>query len=81
MLSSLKKLKLREDKNMDLRNKNMDFNSSIGCTVSECRFHARGQSYCTLNKINVVKHEPADSFECTDCGSFETGYKYNLPTR
>lgn len=58
---------------------NMDYNSSIGCTVSECRFHSQVQSYCTLNKIDVVKHEPAaDSFECTDCGSFKEAYNYNL---
>nr|WP_315019879.1 DUF1540 domain-containing protein [uncultured Aminipila sp.] len=28
--------------------------------------------YCTLDKIDVVKHaEMADTIECTDCGSFK----------
>jgi len=50
---------------------NMTHNSSIGCTVPECKFHCKEDSYCTLEKIQVVKHSgTADSTECTDCGSF-----------
>ncbi|KZL90635.1 DUF1540 domain-containing protein [Clostridium magnum] len=50
----------------------MDLNSSIGCVVSECKFHSTDKDYCTLSKIQVVKHEQsADTVECTDCGSFE----------
>lgn len=50
----------------------MNHNSSIGCSVSECKFHCREDNYCTLDKINVVKHaEKADTIECTDCGSFK----------
>ncbi|ARC83984.1 hypothetical protein U732_500 [Clostridium argentinense CDC 2741] len=50
----------------------MDINSSIGCTVSECKYHYKEDNYCTLNRIHIVKHEPeAKVVECTDCGSFE----------
>lgn len=50
----------------------MDNNPSIGCIVSECKFHSKDADYCTLNKIQVVKHEQsADTEEFTDCGSFE----------
>lgn len=49
----------------------MNHNSSIGCTVSECKFHCKEDNYCTLDKIQVVKHSAtADCSECTDCGSF-----------
>lgn len=52
----------------------MDHNSSIGCVVTECKFHCKDDDYCTLNKIQVVKHEQtASSVECTDCGSFKRG--------
>lgn len=47
-------------------------NSSIGCIVTECKFNDKSHNYCTLDKIQVVKHEAkADTIECTDCGSFE----------
>lgn len=47
-------------------------NDSIGCIVTECKFHAKDQDYCTLEKIQVTKHEmKASTVECTDCGSFE----------
>ena len=50
----------------------MEKNSSIGCVVSECKFHSKNQNYCTLDKIEVVKHsQRADSVEHTDCGSFK----------
>jgi hypothetical protein len=50
----------------------MDHNSSIGCTVSECKFHCSDDNYCTLNKIEVVKHSQiTDTVEGTDCGSFK----------
>lgn len=50
----------------------MNDNSSIGCIVSECKFHSKDADYCTLNQIHVVKHEQtADKIECTDCGSFK----------
>lgn len=47
-------------------------NDSIGCTVTECKFHAKDEKFCTLEQIQVVKHEHgAKTVECTDCGSFE----------
>ncbi|APM37481.1 DUF1540 domain-containing protein [Clostridium kluyveri] len=47
-------------------------NSSIGCIVNECRFHAKDTDYCTLDKIEVTKHEAmAKDVQCTDCGSFK----------
>ena len=46
-------------------------NESIGCSVNECKFHCENDNYCTLNQINVTKHEPvATTIACTDCGSF-----------
>lgn len=47
-------------------------NSSIGCTVKDCMYHAQTDQYCTLSKIQVVNHhDPAVTKESTDCGSFE----------
>jgi len=35
------------------------------------KFHDGGVNYCTLEEIQVMKHEPeAKTVECTDCGSF-----------
>ncbi|PKM50076.1 MAG: DUF1540 domain-containing protein [Firmicutes bacterium HGW-Firmicutes-7] len=48
-------------------------NSSIGCTVDECKYHD-STDYCTLDHIDVVKSETmenVESQEATDCGSFE----------
>ena len=50
----------------------MNHNSSIGCSVQECSYHCKDDNYCTLEKIQVVKHgHPASTIECTDCGSFK----------
>lgn len=47
-------------------------NDSIGCNVAECKYNDREDNYCTLQKIQVTKHESvAKTVECTDCGSFE----------
>lgn len=47
-------------------------NSNIGCSVNECKYHAENKPLCTLNHIEVVKHQtPVTSVEATDCGSFE----------
>lgn len=52
---------------------NIKPNDSIGCVVDECKFHAKDENYCTLNKIQVTKHESrATTKQCTDCGSFES---------
>ncbi|MHC1683598.1 MAG: DUF1540 domain-containing protein [Clostridiaceae bacterium] len=57
--------------NQSSSNKNQ-INDSIGCIVTECEYHANSKNYCTLNHIDVVKHEPsAKTVECTDCGSFK----------
>lgn len=50
----------------------MEHNSSISCTVKECKYHCKDDNYCTLSKIEVVKHKSkANSIEETDCGSFK----------
>ncbi|MFX0549542.1 DUF1540 domain-containing protein [Hathewaya histolytica] len=50
----------------------MKHNESIKCVVDECKYHSGNENYCTLNVIEVVKHEPqAKTTMCTDCGSFE----------
>ncbi|MEW8956280.1 DUF1540 domain-containing protein [Clostridium sp.] len=55
----------------------MQHNDSIGCIVHECKYHYKKDDYCTLNKIEVVKHEPhAESVKCTDCGSFEPEHSH-----
>lgn len=47
-------------------------NSSIKCSVEQCKHHAGEENYCTLDSINVGTHEmnPTKK-ECTDCDSFE----------
>lgn len=51
---------------------NTKVNESIGCNVTECKFHALHDEYCSLDQIVVTHHhEPAKTVECTDCGSFE----------
>ncbi|WP_234117360.1 DUF1540 domain-containing protein [Clostridium hydrogenum] len=50
----------------------MNHNESIGCQVTECKYHCKDDNYCTLENIMVVKHESqAKTVECTDCGSFK----------
>ena len=50
----------------------MDVNKNIACMVDECKYHAKKESYCSLDQIKVVKHESeAKNKESTDCGSFE----------
>lgn len=50
----------------------MSKNPSIKCTVDECKYHAQTENYCSLNDIQVGKHENrATTPECTDCNSFE----------
>lgn len=56
---------------MDKTVNNGKHNDSIGCTVSECKYHCNDDNYCTLQQIQVVKHETkASTVQCTDCGSF-----------
>lgn len=47
-------------------------NDSIGCIVNECKFHGKDTNYCTLEKIQITKHDSiANTTHCTDCGSFQ----------
>lgn len=51
----------------------MKANNSIGCTVNECKFHAKEKDYCSLEKIQVVKNSTSPKHETeTDCHSFES---------
>lgn len=49
-------------------------NPSIGCTVSACAHHCKGQSYCTLSAIQVGCCTPTAT-DCggTECASFARG--------
>ncbi|CUU49560.1 MULTISPECIES: DUF1540 domain-containing protein [Clostridium] len=50
----------------------MKHNESIGCSVTECKYHCKDDDYCTLDQIKVGTHESrAKTVECTDCQSFE----------
>ena len=50
----------------------MQKNSSIRCTIKNCKHNLKDEDYCSLSEILVGTHEenPTDS-ECTDCKSFE----------
>jgi len=46
-------------------------NRSIGCSVTQCDYHAQNENYCTLDSIMVGTHEAEPTqTECTDCESF-----------
>lgn len=48
-------------------------NSSIGCTVTQCKYHD-SSDYCTLDQIQVISNNTAsddNTTEVTDCGSYE----------
>lgn len=47
-------------------------NTSINCTVDQCKYHCKHQEYCSLDSIRVGTHEADPTvIECTDCESFE----------
>lgn len=49
----------------------MHKNSSIKCTVKECKYNCDTESYCSLESIKVGTHESNPTVpECTDCESF-----------
>lgn len=52
---------------------NMTPNSSIQCTVTECKYHCKS-NYCGLNTVKIGTHEsnPTQT-ECVDCESFVPG--------
>ncbi|NLM76273.1 MAG: DUF1540 domain-containing protein [Clostridiaceae bacterium] len=50
----------------------MRTNRSIGCTVTECRYHAKNENYCSLDDIQVAKKvSQAQTERDTECASFE----------
>ncbi|NLM72614.1 MAG: DUF1540 domain-containing protein [Clostridiaceae bacterium] len=51
----------------------MKGNRSIGCSVTECRFHAKSEPLCSLENIQVAKKVPdtATSERDTECATFE----------
>lgn len=50
----------------------MKTNSSIKCSVNECKYHATTENYCTLDNINVGKCDCTTcTCEDTECASFE----------
>jgi hypothetical protein len=47
-------------------------NSSIMCTVTSCKNHCSGESFCSLDRIQVGTHETDPAMnQCTDCQSFQ----------
>lgn len=47
-------------------------NTSIHCTVQQCKNHCPDANYCSLNAITVGTHEMDPTMnQCTDCKSFE----------
>ena len=49
-----------------------NINKSIGCTVTQCKFHNDSENYCSLNQIKVVNHKmKAKKGKGSDCGSYE----------
>lgn len=51
----------------------MNANRSIGCSVRECRYHAKSEPLCSLENIQVSKNvaTTATSESDTECASFE----------
>lgn len=50
----------------------MKANRSIGCSVTECRYHAKTEPMCSLENIQVSKKEStAQTERDTECASFE----------
>ncbi|NLE25649.1 MAG: DUF1540 domain-containing protein [Clostridiaceae bacterium] len=51
----------------------MKANRSIGCSVKECKYHAKSEPLCSLENIQVSKNKPtaATTESDTECASFE----------
>lgn len=50
---------------------NKNANTSIECTVYQCKNHCKDKQYCSLNCIKVGTHEANPTeIPCTDCESF-----------
>lgn len=54
-------------------------NTSIKCTVEQCKNHCKGENYCSLDCITVGTHElnPTKD-ECTDCKSFKLSWYWKI---
>ena len=49
----------------------MSKNSSIKCSVGQCKYNMVSEDYCGLNCISVGTHESDPKIpECVDCNSF-----------
>ena len=47
-------------------------NRSIGCSVTECKYHAKTEQLCDLDRINVSKcSSAAENEKDTECATFE----------
>ncbi|MEG2353797.1 MAG: DUF1540 domain-containing protein [Clostridium sp.] len=47
-------------------------NSSIKCSVDQCKNHDCSENYCTLSVVEIGTHEANPKMtECTDCKSFQ----------
>lgn len=51
----------------------MKANRSIGCNVTECRYHAKSEQLCSLENIMVSKDssKTAVAESDTECASFK----------
>lgn len=51
---------------------NKNYNSSIKCSVEQCRNHCDTENYCSLNEVKIGTHEQNPTMkQCVDCESFE----------
>ena len=49
-----------------------NYNPSIGCSVSACRYNCTDKQFCSLDRISVSDAKsPAKKCKDTLCGSFE----------
>ncbi len=49
----------------------MPKNTSIKCTVNQCKHHCKGENYCSLDCVTIGTHEYSPTTDqCTDCKSF-----------
>ena len=49
----------------------MNKNSSIKCSVANCKYNVKTEGYCSLDVVKIGTHEANPTkCECTDCNSF-----------
>ncbi len=53
----------------------MKANRCIGCSVTECKYHAKSEMMCSLDHIKVARNvsTSANAESDTECASFEKG--------